>query len=237
MRPDDRHPSHQVAADLRKQIMAGRLKPEEQLPSTAQLATAYDVVPTTIQNAVRILKEEGFLVGKAGKGVYVRDRHPFVVDASAYYDPASRGVSYRMLNVVPDLAAPADVAEALGEDRAALRYRMTLRGDEPLELSWSYYPLSLAAGTPLTGRGKIRGGAPAVLAGLGHPQQEFVDEVSSRSASREEAELLELPSGLSVLEQFRVIYSDAGRPVEVSILVKAGHLYKLRYRQTIPAEG
>lgn len=233
MRPDDRPPSHKVAADLRAQIMAGRLVPDEKLPSTAQLAERYDVVTTTVQNAVKILKEEGFVTSKAGSGVYVRDRRPFVVDASAYYDPASRGVTYRLLSVVPDLEAPADVARSLGEDRAVLRHRMTLRGDEPLELSWSYYPLSIANGTPLAGRGKIRGGAPAVLAEAGYPEREFVDQVSSRLPTPEEAELLELPPGLTVLRQFRTIYSDDGRPVEVSILIKDAHLYELMYRQVI----
>jgi len=213
--------------------MAGRLAPDEKLPSTAQLAERYDVVTTTVQNAVKILKGEGFVTSKAGSGVYVHDRGVFVVDASAYYDPTSRGVTYRLLNVVPDLKAPADVAKALGEKRAALRYRMALRGDEPLELSWSYYPLSISAGTPLTGRGKIKGGAPAVLAEAGYPEREFVDRVSSRLPTPEEAELLELPPGLTVLRQFRTIYSDGARPVEVSVLIKDGHLYELMYRQAI----
>lgn len=236
MRPDDRPPSHKVAADLRAQIMAGRLAPDEKLPSTAQLAERYSVVTTTVQNAVKILKDEGFVKSKAGAGVYVRDRRPFVVAAAAYFEPASRGVTYRLLDVVPELEPPTDVVKVLGEKRAALRYRMTLRDNEPLELSWSYYPLSIAAGTALTGRGKIRGGAPAVLTEAGYPEREFVDQVSSRLPTMEEAELLELPPGLTVLRQLRVVYSDNSRPVEVSVLVKGGHLYELMYRQAIEGD-
>ncbi|MGW4644588.1 hypothetical protein ACWEN6_39160 [Sphaerisporangium sp. NPDC004334] len=39
-----------------------------------------------------------------------------------------------------------------------------LRDEDPIEMSWSYYPLSLVAGTALSRRGRIQGGAPAVLA-------------------------------------------------------------------------
>ena len=233
MRPDTRPSSQKVAAELRAQIMAGLLTPGTQLPSTGQLAERYDTATATIQNAMKILKDEGFVTSRTGAGVYVRDRHPFVVDASAYFNPADRGVTYRLLDVA-EVDAPVDVAQVLGEERAILRHRMTLRGDEPLELSWSYYPASFATGTALAGRTKVRGGAPAVLAELGHAEHEFTDRLSARLATPQEAELLELPPGIPVIRQFRVIYSAAARPVEVSILVKGAHMYELAYRQAIP---
>lgn len=43
-----------------------------------------------------------------------------------------------------------------------------------------------------------------------------------------------LPEGVPVIRQLRVIYSDAERPVEASVLVKGAHLYALQYRQAIP---
>ncbi|MEU8380648.1 GntR family transcriptional regulator [Streptosporangium sp. NPDC048865] len=233
MKPDTRPQSEKIAATIRAQIMAGLLQPGSRLPSIPRLAVEQGVSTNTIQNAWQILKNEGYLESETGKGVFVRNRHPFIVDAAAYFEPASRGVTYRLLDVVPEIEPPADVAKALGEKQAVLRHRMTLRDNEPLELSWSYYPLSVAAGTALTGRGRIRGGAPAVLAEAGYPEREFVDQVSSRLPTTEEAELLELPPGLTVLRQLRVVYSDNARPVEVSVLVKGGHMYELRYRQTI----
>jgi len=234
--PDARSAHLRIAADLRAQIMAGTLKPGEKLPSTAQLITRYSAANATIQAAVGVLKDEGFLRSEHGVGVFVRDRHVFVVDASAYYDPASRGVTYKMLDV-REVTPPDDVVAALGEDRAILRHRRTDRDGHPVELSWSYYPMSLAAGTPLTGRGKIPGGAPRVLAELGYPEREFVDEIEERSPTTEEVEGLDLPTGVHVLRQLRVVYSDDERPVEVSVIVKPGHLYKLRYRQAIQEES
>lgn len=232
MRPDNRPPSHKVAAALRAQIMAGRLEPGAQLPSTAQLAERYDTAPTTIQNAVRILKAEGFVTSRAGAGVYVREGHPFTVRAAAYFEPSSRGVSYKILDV-SEVEPPSDVAAALGEDRAICRTRLMLRGDAPVELSRSYYPLSLAAGTPLAGRGRIRGGAPAVLDDLGYPEREWTDRISTRQPTPEESEVLEIPEGTPVFRQFRTVVSDGGRPVEVSELIKPGHMYELEYQQSV----
>ncbi|MEV0149149.1 MULTISPECIES: GntR family transcriptional regulator [unclassified Nonomuraea] len=229
---DERHPYLKLAAEIRAQIMAGNLTPGTQLPSTRQLMEQYSVPNATVQNAVALLKEEGFLLGQAGKGVFVRERQNFVVDVAAYFAPSPRGYSYRMLDVRA-VEPPSDVAQALGEDRAILRHRLTLHDGDPVELTWSYYPASIAAGTPLAERGKILGGAPQALADLGYPQREFTDRVSTRPPTTEEAEGLEIPEGISVIRQFRTITSDDARPVEVSIIIKAGHVYELKYRQAV----
>ncbi|MGH3924701.1 MAG: UTRA domain-containing protein, partial [Pseudonocardiaceae bacterium] len=143
--------------------------------------------------------------------------------------------SYRMLDVA-ETRPPADVAQALDlgdDDVAILRHRLLLHDGDPVELSWSYYPATIAAGSPLTGRAKIPGGAPQALATLGYPQREFTDRLSTRLPTTEELETLGLPDGVPVIRQFRVIYSDNERPVEASVLIKGGHLYELLYRETI----
>ncbi|MFC7387174.1 GntR family transcriptional regulator [Sphaerisporangium rhizosphaerae] len=230
---DKRPPQLKIAADLRAKIMSGDLEPGAKLPSTAELAETYSAAPATAHNATKLLQAEGFAYGQAGKGVFVRDRRPFLVRTAAYFEPAERGVTYKLLDVA-EVEAPKDVAAELGEDHAVLRHRLTLRDEEPVEVSWSYYPLSLVAGSALARRGRVPGGAPAVLAKLGHPEREFADRLSVRPPTVKEAEMLELPEGIPVFRRFRVVYSDDARPVEVSILIKGGHLYELMYRQTIP---
>jgi GntR family transcriptional regulator len=213
--------------------MAGRLPPGAQLPSTQQLVDQYATANATVQRALSLLKDEGFLEGRPGKGVYVRGKQLFVVEVSAYFAPSPQGYSYEVLDVREDVPPP-DVAKALelgDNDKASMRHRLLLHDGDPVELSWSYYPASLSRGTPLASRGKIKGGAPQVLADLGYPQREFTDLLSTRPPTVEEAEGLELPEGVPVIRQFRVIYSDGMRPVEVSILVKGGHLYSLQYHQ------
>ncbi|WBB78160.1 UTRA domain-containing protein [Micromonospora sp. WMMD882] len=162
-----------------------------------------------------------------------------MVEVAAYQDPARNRYSYRLLDVV-ETVPPPEVGRALrlaeGE-RVALRHRLTLHDEEPVELSWSYYPMSIAAGTELTGRRRIVGGAPKVLADAGFPMIEYSDRLSARMPTPEEVALLALPPNVPVLRQFRVVVSREHRPVEVSVLVKGGHLHELRYRQPVDQGG
>lgn len=225
---------HQIAADLRARIMSGELVPGEQIPSTPQLEERYGASNPTIQSALKALKGEGFLTSHRGKGVYVRDKQPFTVDVSPYIEPSPGGYSYDLLEV-SEVRPTGDIARELGlgtDGSAVLRRRLLRLDGEPVELDWSYYPLDIVADSPLTQQRKIRGGAPRVLAELGYPQREMVDTVSVRMPTTEEVEMLDLPE-VPVMRQFRVIYSDDHRPVEVSELIKGAHLYQLRYRQPL----
>ncbi|MFI6733896.1 GntR family transcriptional regulator [Nonomuraea sp. NPDC050451] len=239
-RRSDPRPRHQqIAAELRAEIMSGALRPGEQLPSTAGLVTRFDAANATIQRALQSLKDEDFVRSHAGKGVFVRDKQPLVVEATSYKSPGPHGYSYELLEVT-EAEPPNDVAAALtipDGDRVIMRHRLLMHDGDPVELSWSYYPLHVAAGTPLAARRKIRGGAPQVLADLGFPERHFEDRISVRQPTTEEVEGLDLPPDVPVFRQFRVVYTDSGRPVEASILIKGGHLYELSYRQAADSEN
>ena len=97
-RSDDRPKHERIAAEIRARIMAGDLPPGEQLPSTPNLVSQYGAANATIQRALAALKEEGFLVRQAGKGVYMRDRQPLAVHATAYLTPGPAGYQYRILD-------------------------------------------------------------------------------------------------------------------------------------------
>lgn len=73
-RDDPRPPYMQVAASLRARILTRGFAPGEQLPSGAALAEHYGVARMTIQQATRLLRDEGLIVSRAGSGVYVRER-------------------------------------------------------------------------------------------------------------------------------------------------------------------
>lgn len=66
------HLYNQVADDLRSQIASGQLAVGDEIPSTAKLAKIHGVSKGVIQTAVKVLKDEGLLVGQIGKGVLVR---------------------------------------------------------------------------------------------------------------------------------------------------------------------
>jgi GntR family transcriptional regulator len=134
----DIRPRHQqIAAELRDLIMRGELSPGTQLPSTAQLVERYGAANATIQHALKALKDEGFLDSRVGKGVYVRDRQPFIIDASAYIKPEPGRFRYQLLNV-DNVVPPADIADGLQlapGATAIVRTRILFHDEQPVELS------------------------------------------------------------------------------------------------------
>ncbi len=225
---DRRSDQDQVAAAIRNRIRRKQYLPSDEvpIPSTGKLAAEFGVAAATIVGAINQLKAEGYVYARTGKGVYVRKFEPLVVSSAAYIQPEPDRFSYDILGV-SEIDAPPDVVDVYGEGRVVLRHRMMRFDGQPVELSWSYYPAELVRGTDLAKSRKIRGGAPRVHAELGEAQARVVDHMSARQPDRYETELLEIPKGVPVLEQFRVIYSVNDRPVEVSLLVKAGHRYRL----------
>jgi GntR family transcriptional regulator len=235
-RHSDGRPRHQqIAAAIRAEILSGELPAGIQLPSTQHLVARYSASNATIQRALTVLKDEGFLSSHVGKGVYVRSKQPLVVEASAYIAPTPSGFAYELLEVA-EARPPIEVTEALkltDADMAIMRRRLLSHHGEPVELSWSYYPSSLAKGTVLATSRKISGGAPKVLDDLGYPQREVADTLSARLPTTEEVEALRLPDNVPVIRQFRVVFSTRRRPVEATILIKGGHLYELLYRYEV----
>nr|WP_212825422.1 winged helix-turn-helix domain-containing protein [Catellatospora sp. TT07R-123] len=63
-----------IIDDLTEQIGSGRLKPGDQLPSTAELRQQYGVSITVVRNAVNWLKALGLVEGLPGVGVFVAER-------------------------------------------------------------------------------------------------------------------------------------------------------------------
>jgi GntR family transcriptional regulator len=246
----DRRSLHErIAADLRNQILGGDLPPGANLPSTTHLKEQFDASNATIQKALQLLKEEQLVIGRAGAAVTVREHRQRTVRPASYMAPAGPGEPYRWLTEnakggsrthstlleVAESRPPADVAEVLGlpeSGTALLRRQLLMIDDEPAELVASYYPLEITRGTAMEARRKIPGGTPTLLAELGHPPRLGVDRVSARIPTQEQYRALRLPGDLPVLRTLRVVYSDDERPIEATVMVKAGHLYELQYEFT-----
>ncbi|TDT41220.1 GntR family transcriptional regulator [Streptomyces sp. BK208] len=242
----DRRSLHErIAADLRDDIMGGELAPGASLPSTARLKERFDASNATVQKALQLLKEERLVVGRAGASVTVREHRQRTVSPAALTtadhwltEAAKHGTRARsVLREVAEVRPPADVRSAFGlpaGSTALLRGQILLIDDEPAELVDCYYPLSIARGTALMERRRIKGGAPALLAELGHPARRSVDRVSARIPTQEQYQALHLTSSTPVLRTLRVVHGDGDGPVEVTVMVKAGHLYELQYAFDMP---
>jgi DNA-binding transcriptional regulator YhcF (GntR family) len=87
--PDDPRPPYlQVASALRAAILTGGFRPGEKLPSQKDLATRYGVSRLTLQQSLRILRDEGLIVSRQGSGVFVRERAERPVGLQSHLDVA-----------------------------------------------------------------------------------------------------------------------------------------------------
>jgi DNA-binding GntR family transcriptional regulator len=82
----------QVAARLRKDILSGRIRPGQRLPSERTLRQEYDIGRETARRAVALLRNEGLVVVDRGHGVVVREQ-PELEDL---VPPAGSQVTARM---------------------------------------------------------------------------------------------------------------------------------------------
>lgn len=240
-------PQHELLANyVRYGILTGEYPPGSLAPSTRQLQELFGVAPQTIKNANDLLAEEGLVTSQRGKGIVVQPHRQHVLTPALYKEPADPGEPYRWLDEaeksgrrasstlleVEEVEPPEDIREAMGLEReqvAMLRSQLLSLDDEPAELVRSYYPVDLARGTALAERKKIKGGTPRALADMGFPPTECVDELAPLLPTPEMVLLLNMPSKLPTLRTLRVVYSGE-RIIEVTEMVKAGHLYKVRYR-------
>ncbi|AWS42100.1 GntR family transcriptional regulator [Streptosporangium sp. 'caverna'] len=87
--PDDpRPPYKQVANALRAAILTKKFEPGEKLPSGTELAKTYGVARMTVQQAIRLLRDEGLVSSRQGSGVFVRERTELPVELRPHLERA-----------------------------------------------------------------------------------------------------------------------------------------------------
>jgi DNA-binding transcriptional regulator YhcF (GntR family) len=98
--PNDARPLYvKLASSLRDEILAGTFGPGEKLPSHAQLVERYSVARLTLQQSLRILRDEGLIVSRQGSGVFVVDRAARPADLDTHFD-----IAFANTDVVIDFA-------------------------------------------------------------------------------------------------------------------------------------
>ena len=131
-----------------------------------------------------------------------------------------------------EVEPPSAVCEALdleAGETAVVRRRVVYLDDMPIELADSYYPTSIARGTPLAERRKIKGGSVTALANLGHEAAEVEEEVAARMPTAAEREALEMDEGTPVLVLNRIVQDRRGEPFEVTVMTMPADRRRLQY--------
>ncbi|WP_019632627.1 GntR family transcriptional regulator [Actinomadura atramentaria] len=128
---------------------------------------------------------------------------------------------------------PEDVGRLLDlpDAEVIVRRRAMYVNDRPVELTDSYFPLSIAAGTRLAEPRKIPGGAVRLLADLGHVAHRVHEDVTVRPPDDDERALLDLPANEPLLILTRLTLDTDDRPFQADVMAMPnGHL---RYELTI----
>ncbi|MEU7174557.1 GntR family transcriptional regulator [Micromonospora tulbaghiae] len=230
----------QIAAELREQIVSGALRVGDRLPTEPQLQEQYRVSRNTVRDATALLVNEGLVESVPGRsgGMVVRKKVTLTFHAhrAEMPGPTAETDAWRSEVVRQGYEAsqdfrltievlPAELAERLHvdpESSAVLRRCVRYINGHPSSVQDTYYPMDLANEVQeLLSPKDIPQGTTRLLAERGYSQTGYYDEYVSRMPTPEEAALLGLQPGTTVLQYIRTGYTEQ-RPVRVSINVFAG---------------
>lgn len=239
--PHPERPRYRLLADeLRRRILAGVIPPGTLLPSEAALMAEFGVARGTIREALRLLRDEGLVVTEHGRGTIVRpalpvrrlasDRYRAELDQLTGDQPpatsftATLGIAwedYRLDREFREVPATSALAELLDvEPGTMLLERMFVfhASGQPQQMSTSYYPLDLVAGTPVADPANEPwpGGNTAQLYSLGVTITAVRERVRARMPMPDEMDTLRMPAGVPVITITRQTYAGE-RVVEVAV--------------------
>ena len=214
----------QLAQQLEAAIERGRLAPGSLLGNEIELAGRLGLSRPTVRQAIQSLVDKGLLVRRRGIGtqvVHSQVKRP--LELSSLYDdleaagqrPATRVLRYDAEEATAEVAAALGVPEGT-EVRRVERLRLT--HGEPMAYLRNHLPAGLLAvrGGELESTGLYR-----LMRGAGVTLHSARQSVGARSATGDEAELLQEAEGAPLLTMERTTFDDTGRAVEY-----ASHLYR-----------
>ena len=226
----------QLRDELRADILEGRLRPLDRLPSESELIASRGVSRITVRQALSELLNEGLIVKVHGKGSYVapaRVAQDLATLQGLAESMAGAGhtVHGRVLSM-KDVPAVDEVARLLAlAPRAPVTELLSLRylDREPLSLNRSF--VAKAVGDRLR---RIDFASRDLLDvyehELGLPIGHADLEITAASADREQARHLKTPVGTPVLRVQRLIATSEGQPLHLETASYRSNVFSFRLR-------
>lgn len=229
-----------IAAQLRADILAGRVAPGQRLPNEQALADRFGVNRHTLRQAVQALVREGHLNVRQGSGTFVRElvldyalqrRTRLTENLARMGETAGRQLRAHHVAAAGEWAAPLRVAPrgevVVLETLAAVRGR-------PVSLSTGAFPSPRFAGiVPLVSRFGSITQALAALGVVDYTRARSV--VSTRLPTQAEADALARPMTQPVLVVQYVNVDREGVPVEAATTLFAADAVQLVVEPDAPA--
>ncbi|MEV5311513.1 GntR family transcriptional regulator [Streptomyces sp. NPDC052610] len=215
---------HDIADDLRHQIMTGRIRPGERLPSEASLADRYKVSTVTLRRALAVLQGEGLVEKIHGRGNFVRRplRKIMYVGGWGTLDPwtaaeTALSVTVRSTTVQAHGHLTTLLKVPTGSPLAEL-FCISHEGESPHGLARIYIPRDLApAGVPDDESSCWE--SVTRFAVLSMPPAAVREMVCARPPTPDEASTLRTNTTAPVLAITRIATDSTGRVVEAALLV------------------
>jgi len=229
----------QIQAQLLKMIQQGRLRAGDPLPSEEELSRICGVSRMTSRQALQVLKSQGFASRHKGQGSFVsQPRVEKDITHLCGFTAEMKALGIRATSRVleADLSpATAEVASQFGIAVSAPIYRLLrlrLADDLPIAVEEIRLPHERFPGVEKLDFSRLS--LYQTLRERYGIRVSRADEIlEARSATRREAELLEVNPRASMLVMSRTLWSTDGLPVETAHSVYRGDRYRAVLR--IPA--
>lgn len=248
-----------IADDLRRSIREGERAPGGRLPSETDLARHYGRSVPTVQNALRLLNDEGLIDRQHGRGTFVRRprtvavrdnrrhqwekdraRRPLAERAGTGATEHETGLARRDLVFFAkyrEVEAPGDLADAFGVPEGTVLLERTYRTRHaaetaPFSLVTSYLVRDRIAGNPDVLDDSLEpwpGGTQNQLHTVGIEVDRVEERFTARPPTPEEARELDLPPGTPVILLRKTSYDTGGRVVDVSDVTLPGDRTELLF--------
>lgn len=241
-----------MAAHLREQIRTGELPAGTKLPSERELSQQWGVSGIVARQAVNTLRGDGLVYGVRGKGVFVADRPELTRVAPARYrrgratttyveEAATAGQELDRENHTSQVQASDSVSDRLGIEPGAgvsdSEYLIRMDG-VPVTWSHAYEPLALTGGTAIEWPDDGQYGHLGIADRfdvIGHHVVEVEERLTFRAPTETEADRLQVPAGVGVIE-IQQAFHTAALTVEVADIIYPANRYRFVYRMPVPKQ-
>ncbi|GEC10183.1 transcriptional regulator [Streptomyces spinoverrucosus] len=248
-----------IADDIRRSIREGERRPGDRLPAETELAERYRRSVPTVQNALRVLSEEGLIDKRHGLGTFVRSprtlavrdnrrhqwekdraRRPLPERAATGATEHDTGLDHQDLVFharYREIEAPEELAEAFGVPEGTVllerRYRTRCATETaPFNLVTSYLVRDMIAANPALldeTNEPWPGGTQHQLSTVGIEVARIEERFTARPPTPEEAADLELEPGTSVILLHKTSYDIEDRVVDISDVTLPGDRTELLF--------
>lgn len=223
----------QIQQQLLDMIRSGKVQPGDLLPSEEELGRMHNISRMTARQALQALKIQGFAVRQKGKGTFVaRPKMEKDITHLSGFSAEMRSLGMKPSSQVlaAEIIAATDdeVTSSLALDRGTKIFRLCrlrMADSLPLALEESHLPLAKFPGIE-----KIDFSRHSLYQTL-HERYgvrfAVTDEIlEARTASRHEAQLLEIPLRSCLLVISRTLWSVDGEPLETACSSYRGDRYR-----------